>query len=437
MSGPDRPEVGERNGGPVTFRVTGGVPLEGTVFVQGAKNAALPMIAAALMADSGRTVLRNVPMIRDVHVAVEIARAVGATVEVHPTERALVIDASRLTSSVLPHELTAQIRGSVLFVPPVLARLGEVTLPGVGGCNLGGRSLDFHYRGFARLGATVIEEGDAIRVVAGRHRGAHLYLDMPSHTGTENLIAAACFAEGTSVIENAALEPEIADFAHFLNLMGARVSGLGSGFITVEGVSRLQAVEYTVLPDRIDAGVLAMAVAITGGSATLVGVQPEHLGVARWKLEQMGVDLDSDGAVVRVSRTRPLRPINVLTWPYPGFATDLQPPMIALSCLADGTSWIRESIFERRFAVVPELARMGARITVQDAAAVVHGPTPLHGARVEAHDLRAGVALVLAALAAEGRTDLVSGQTVERGHADLARRLTALGAKVERLEAEA
>lgn len=424
----------ERSGADgVTYRITGGAPLEGTVFVQGAKNAALPMIAAALMADSGRTVLRNVPMIRDVEVAVEIARAVGATVEVHPNERALVIDASRLTSSELPAELTQRIRGSVLFVPPVLARLGEVTLPGVGGCNLGGRSLDFHYRGFARLGARVLEERDRIRVIGGQHRGAHLYLDMPSHTGTENLIAAACFAEGTSVIENAALEPEIADFAHFLNLMGARVSGLGSGFITVEGVQRLQAVEYTVLPDRIDAGVLAMAVAMTGGAATLVGAQLEHLGVARWKLEQMGVDLESDGAVVRVSRQRPLRPINLLTWPYPGFATDLQPPMIALACLADGTSWIRESVFERRFAVVAELVRMGAQISVQDAAAVVHGPTSLRGARVEAHDLRAGVAMVLAALAADGQTEVVNGEMVERGHADLAPRLTGLGAKIERI----
>ncbi|MBK9181239.1 MAG: UDP-N-acetylglucosamine 1-carboxyvinyltransferase [Acidimicrobiales bacterium] len=416
----------------VTYRVQGGAPLEGTVFVQGAKNAVLPMIAAALMADSGRTVLRNVPMIRDVHVAVEIARAVGATVEVHPAERALVIDAGRLTSSVLPAELTNQIRASVLFIPPVLMRLGEVTLDGVGGCDLGGRGLDFHYRGFARLGATVLEEGDRIRVVGGRHRGTHLYLDMPSHTGTENLIAAACCAEGTSVIENAALEPEIADFALFLNRMGAQVHGVGTGFITVEGVDRLCAVQHTVLPDRIDAGVLAMAVAASGGSATLAGVQLADLGIARWKLEQMGVDLEADGAVVRVSRTGPLRPINVLTWPYPGFATDLQPPMISLACLADGVSWIREIIFEQRFAVVGELARMGAEITVKDGAAVVHGPRRLHGAEVHAHDLRAGVALVLAALIADGESLVGNGAMVERGHGELAPRLASLGATITR-----
>lgn len=416
----------------VRYHVHGGRPLAGTAFVQGSKNAALPMIASALMAESGRTVLRNVPMISDVLVACDLARAIGAQVEVHADERAVVIDAARLHDSVLPGELTRQFRGSVLFVPPVLHRMGEVTLEGVGGCNLGGRELDFHYRGFARLGATVVEEGEHIHVKASRLRGTRLYLDTPSHTGTENLMAAACVAEGVSLVENAALEPEINDVASCLNQMGARISGMGTGFITVEGVDRLSATEYSVLPDRIDTGVLVMMVAAAGGEATLVGANLDHLAVARLKLEQMGVELESDGAVVHVRRTRPLRPINLVTWPYPGFATDLQSPMVALSCLATGISYIHERIFDERFAVIPELEKLGARCVVKDGAAVVWGPAHLRGATVCARDLRAGAALVLAGLSAEGETIVTNGAMIERGHAALERRLQALGARISR-----
>ncbi|MHB1820175.1 MAG: UDP-N-acetylglucosamine 1-carboxyvinyltransferase, partial [Streptosporangiaceae bacterium] len=235
------------------YRVTGGNPLQGTVFVQGAKNAALKMIAASLLAEKGRTVLRNVPVIEDVRRAVELAQAVGAVVKFHEAERTLVVDASELTSPVLPGEITRQFRGSVLFIPALLHRLGEAVLEAVGGCNLGSRQLDFHYRGFARLGATVEEGESQIRVKANGLRGAHLYLDTPSHTGTENLIMAASLAPGVTVIDNTAQEPEVQDVIAFLSKMGARISGGGTGFITVEGVSQLSAVEHTVMPDRIDA----------------------------------------------------------------------------------------------------------------------------------------------------------------------------------------
>jgi UDP-N-acetylglucosamine 1-carboxyvinyltransferase len=417
--------------GPETcYRVRGGASLQGTVFVQGAKNAALKMIAASLLAAEGRTVLRNVPPIEDVRRAVELAQTLGAVVKFHEAERILVVDASRLTSSVLPAEIARRFRGSVLFVPALLHRLGEAIIEGVGGCNLGSRLLDFHYRGFARLGATVDEAGDKIYIKAGNLRGAHLYLDTPSHTGTENLIMAAAMAPGTTVIDNTALEPEVLDVISFLTKMGAQISGGGSGFITVRGVSELTATEHTVMADRIDAGVFAMAAAITGGELSLVGANIDHFGVVRWKLEQMGVEFASNGAVLQVRRERTLRPINVITCPYPGFATDLQSPIMALSCLADGMSYIRETIYDGRYTLVGELAKMGANIEVSGDKAVVHGPRTLKGTKVEAHDLRTGIALVLAGLCAEGETVVAPGYLIDRGHADVAGRLSALGADI-------
>ena len=417
--------------GPQTrYRVRGGYPLQGTVFVQGAKNAALKMIAASLLAAKGRTVLRNVPAIEDVRRAVELAQAVGALVKFHEAERTLVVDASELTSPVLPAEITRRFRGSVLFVPALLHRLGEAVIEGIGGCNLGSRNLDFHYRGFARLGATVDEGESQIRIKADRLRGAHLYLDTPSHTGTENLIMAASLAPGTTVIDNTALEPEVLDVIAFLTKMGAQITGGGTGFVTVRGVSELTAVEHTVMPDRIDGCVFAMAAAITGGELSLVGASLEHFGVVRWKLEQMGVEFATQGAILQVRRDRQLRPINVITSPYPGFATDLQSPIMALACMADGTSYIRETIFDGRYTLVGELNKMGAKVEVDGSVVLVHGLSMLKGTEVIAHDLRTGIALVLAGLAADGETIVAPGYLIDRGHSSVAARLTTLGADI-------
>jgi UDP-N-acetylglucosamine 1-carboxyvinyltransferase len=416
----------------VRYRVRGGNALRGTAFIQGAKNAVLPMIGAALLAAEGRTVLRNVPIIEDVRRAVELAEAVGARVELHEAERTLVIDASQLTSPVLPAEIARRFRGSVLFVPALLHRLGEAVIEGVGGCNLGSRNLDFHYLGYKRLGALVDGEDTVIRVKAAGLTGASLYLDTPSHTGTENLIMTAALASGTTVIENAALEPEVLDVIEMLTRMGARISGGGTGFITVEGVDELHAVEHTVMPDRLDAGVLAMAAAITGGEVNLVGASLEHLGVVRWKLEQMQVEFATQGAVLHVRRDRPLRPINVITDTYPGFATDLQSPIMAVACLAEGLSYIHERIFDGRFALARELNKMGADISVEGSRAVVHGGGRLTGTDVTAHDLRSGIALVLAGLAADGETVIDQGYLIDRGHSYLAERMQALGAQVDR-----
>jgi len=412
------------------YHVRGGIPLNGTVFVQGAKNAALKMIAASLLAANGRTVLRNVPPIEDVRRAVELAQAIGALVEFHEAERTLVVDASHLTSPVLPADIARRFRASVLFVPALLHRFGEAVIEGVGGCNLGSRNLDFHYRGFTRLGATVIEGESFIHIKAAKLEGAHLYLDTPSHTGTENLIMAASLAPGKSVIDNCAQEPEVLDVIAFLSKMGARITGGGTGFITVHGVDQLTATEHTVMPDRIDAGAFAMAAAITGGELNLVGATLDHFGVVRWKLEQMGVEFEQHGAVLSVRRDKPLRPINVITGPYPGFATDLQSPIMALACLADGASYIRETIFDGRYTLVGELNKMGAKVEFDGNVAIAHGPASLRGAEVIAHDLRTGIALILAGLAAEGETIIAPGYLIDRGHASIARRFTALGADI-------
>jgi UDP-N-acetylglucosamine 1-carboxyvinyltransferase len=421
----------------IRYHVRGGTPLAGTVFIQGAKNAALKMIAASLMAAKGRTVLRNVPPIEDVRRAVELAQAIGAVVEFHESERTLVVDASNLTSPVLPAEIARRFRGSVLFVPALLHRFGEAIIEGIGGCNLGNRSLDFHYRGFARLGATVDEGEAVIRITAHDGlKGAHLYLDTPSHTGTENLIMAASLTPGTTVIDNTAQEPEVLDVIAFLTKMGADISGGGTGFITVHGVPELTAVEHTVMADRIDAGVWAMAAAATGSELSLVGANLDHFGVVRWKLEQMGVEFTTEGAVVKVRRDKPLRPINVVTTPYPGYATDLQSPIMALATMADGASYIRETIFDGRYSLVPELNKMGAKAEIDNNVAIVHGPSTLRGCDVVAHDLRGGAALILAGLAAEGETVISNAYYIDRGHANLAARFASIGGDVTAVEHE-
>ncbi len=410
------------------YRIEGGQRLEGSVMIQGAKNAVLPIIGASLLVSKGQTILRNVPLIGDVFAAIELARSLGVKVTLHEEDHVLVIDASTLNGSTLSSRLTSMFRGSVLFLAPVLQRTGSVSLETVGGCSLGKRSLDFHYRGFARLGATVSEHGEKIEVSRkDTLRGTNLYLDTPSHTGTENLMIAACLAKGTTIIENAALEPEITDVAHFLNLMGARISGMGTGVLHIEGVEELSGVEYTIMPDRIDAGTFAMLAAATQGDIELVGAQLQHFGVARAKLEQMGVEFLQDGPVIRVRRPSTLRPINITTWPYPGFATDLQPQMMALACCASGTSYIRETVFNKRFAAAQELNKMGAQITLDGEAAVIKGPTNFVGNTVEAVDLRAGLAIVLAGAVAEGETIIENASMIERGCSAALRRFAQLG----------
>lgn len=415
------------------YVVTGGTTLSGSVFVQGSKNAALPAIAAALLVREGQTVLRNVPLIDDVKRAVELAVSVGAEAKLYEREKIVVINASHMTGTLLAGDISRKFRGSVLFIPALLARLGRVEYEGIGGCNLGTRALDFHYRGFVRLGATVEQTKECILVRSEALRGADLYLDRPSHTGTENLIMGACLASGHTTIENAACEPEVLHMIELLCAMGAKITGAGTGRISIEGVDRLKPVEWTIMPDRIDAAILAMAAVITSGEVNLVGADFSHLVIVQRKLEQMGAKFATDGTVVRVTGPAELRPINVITDPYPGFATDLQSPMLVLATQAHGTSYIHERLYDGRFRLTEELGKLGASTRIDGEKATIYGPKKLNGSKVDAVDLRSGMSLILAGLVARGETVISGGEMIDRGHECIADRLSGLGARVVRV----
>ncbi len=415
--------------------VEGGHPLHGDVTVHGSKNAALPMIAASLLATEGQTVLHRVPPVKDVMVALEVLRQLGAKVDYDADSETAVIDASGDISHRLPEDLSARFRASVLFVGPLLSRFRRAWIREVGGCTIGSRPTDYHYRGFARLGANVQEvKGGGFDVLAERLQGAYMYCDLPSHTGVENLVMAASLAEGESIIENAASDPEIVDFVALLKKMGADVEGAGTRTVRIRGVDKLRGAEHEVMYDRLDAGILMIAGAITGGDIRLRGVELDHLGIFVAKLHQMGVDTTVDGDWLRVQGPRELSPINVVTTFYPGFPTDLQPCIMALACVAKGDSYVRETVFENRLGHVKNLRAFGAQLSPEkDNLVIVHGPARLKGASVRAIDIRAGAACVLAGLAAEGRTSIHNLYQLDRGHVRLEERLRGLGAQLERL----
>ncbi|MCY4061030.1 MAG: UDP-N-acetylglucosamine 1-carboxyvinyltransferase [Chloroflexi bacterium] len=424
------------------LRVFGGKPLQGEIEVQRAKNSILAMIAASIVVEEGETILHDVPDIEDVQRAFELLRAVGARVRHDRLSKVVRIDASNIASGVLPEEIASQFRGSVLFLAPLQARLGYVELPGSGGCDIGTRKIDFHHRGFARLGANVqyFEDGRTIIDLNGRRfRGASLYLDLPSHTGTENLMLAAALAEGQTVLENASVEPEVLDFGNFLNAMGANIRGLGSNTLYIDGVSRLHAIEYTPMPDRLVTGTIMIAAAIAGGDVTIHNVEPAHLRIVIAKLEQMGVEIGVEGKSIRVRRSRHLAldPINIQTHFYPGFPTDLQPCMAALSTLADGTSYIRERIFDNRYGYVDALLQMGADILIsQSDVCIIHGVSRLRPARISADNIRSGATVLLAALAIEGESVIENVYQIDRGYEAIEEQLTQLGADVVRVQSE-
>ena len=415
--------------------IDGGHRLSGEVVVQGSKNAALPMLAASLLATEGQTVLHRVPPVKDVLVALEVLRRLGAKVEYDEAREVAVIDATGVDNTVLPEELTARFRASVLFLGPLLARFRQAQLQEVGGCVIGQRPVDYHYRGFARLGARVegMEAGGML-MCAEELKGAFMYCDLPSHTGVENLIMAASLARGESLIENAASDPEIVDFAEFLTKMGAKVEGVGTRTVRIVGVDKLRGAEHTVMYDRLDAGLLMMAGAITQGHVALKGVRTEHLRVFEAKLQQMGVEVVEKGEWMQVKGPEQLSPINVVTTFYPGFPTDLQPSIMALACVARGDSYIRETVFEDRLGHVKNLRAFGAKVSPEkDRLVIVQGVTQLKSAKVKALDIRAGAACVLAGLAAQGRTSVHHLYQLDRGHVRLEERLAGLGAKVGRI----
>lgn len=422
------------------LRVVGGAPLRGQVQVQRAKNAILAMIAASIVVEDGETVLHEVPDIEDVERAFELLRAIGARVDYNRTTKTARIDASGVHQSQLPADIAGQFRGSVLFLAPLQIRLGRVELPGSGGCDIGTRKIDFHHRGFARLGATVQYDEDGRTVIElqnRRFKGTLLYLDLPSHTGTENLMLAAAMAEGQTVLENASVEPEVIDFGNFLNAMGADIRGLGSNTLFINGVDRLRGIDYTPMPDRLATGTIMIAAAITGGDVTLRDVQPAHLRIVCAKLEQMGVEISADERSIRVRRpdARRLNPINIQTHFYPGFPTDLQPCVAALSTLADGASYIRERIFENRYDYVNPLLQMGADILIsQNDVCIINGVERLRPARIAADNIRSGATVLLAALATEGESVIENVYQIDRGYENIEDLLSQLGADVARIE---
>lgn len=409
--------------------VTGGRRLEGRVRAGGAKNAALPILASTLLGE-GECTISNLPQVRDVATMMTLLSLLGVSVK--QEEGRAVIDATHVQSLEAPYDLVKTMRASILVLGPLLARFGEAVVSLPGGCAIGPRPVDFHLDGLRKLGATVSVDYGYIRAHAPKLGGQRIDFEVPTVTGTENLLMAACLAKGTTVINNAAMEPEIVDLADFLIKRGARISGVGSGRLVIEGVSALRGADHEVIPDRIEAGTYVIAGAMTGGRVEVDQCVPEHLEVVTSKLKQCGANLSEGTRSITIEAGSRLQAQDVQTFPYPGFPTDLQAQMMALMCLAEGTSVITELVFAGRFLHVPELQRMGAVIAVDGHRAVVKGLGRLTGAPVMASDLRASAALLLAGLAAEGETRISRIYHLERGYERIEDKLQGLGASVRR-----
>ena len=414
------------------LKIRGGKPLHGEVAISGAKNAVLPILAATLLV-AGETIIDNVPRLRDVYTFIKVLNAMGAKAA-FTGDNQVTVDASHITNPEAPYELVKTMRASILVLGPLLARFGQgrVSLPG--GCAIGARPVDQHIKGMQALGAHIdIHEGYI--EASGKLRGSRFLMDVVTVTGTENLLMAAALAEGTTILGNAACEPEVSDLAHCLNAMGAKISGIGTTTLTIEGVRALKPARYATLPDRIETGTHLIAAAITGGDITTRHTRPDLLEAVLEKLEAAGAEITRGNDHIRlVQRGRP-RAVSIRTAPFPAFPTDMQAQFMALNTIAQGTATIIETIFENRFMHVPELARMGADITIEGHTATVHGVEKLSGAPVMATDLRASACLVLAALAAEGESTIDRIYHLDRGYDAIEKKLSALGADICRIRA--
>ncbi len=412
--------------------VIGGKRLEGTVKVSGSKNSALPILAATVLL-SGETTLTNVPLLNDVITMLRVLCALGLRAEYHEPNT-VKIWTNHSIKHVAPYELVTKMRASFFIIGPILARMGLAKVPLPGGCAIGSRPVDLHIKGLKALGAKVEMEHGFIIVKADRLKGGKVYLDFPSVGATESVMMAATLAEGETVIENAAQEPEIVDLANFLNMAGARVSGAGSNTITINGVSRLKGCEYSIIPDRVETGTLMIAAAITGGDVKIKKAVPEHVEAITRKLQECGITVDVSGDEIKVSAPAKPKAADVKTSPYPGFPTDMQPQIAALLSVGEGTSIITESIFENRFMHVHELRRMGANIKLEDKSAIITGVKNLSGAPVRATDLRAGAALILAGLVADGTTVVYDVERfIDRGYEKFIDKLSGLGARIKEM----
>ena len=413
------------------LRIHGGVPLRGEVRASGAKNAALPLLCASLLAPEPLT-LTNVPRLNDVRTMQSLLSQMGVALDTSEAGT-VVLDASRIDWPLAPYELVKTMRASILALGPLLARCGEARVSLPGGCAIGLRPVDQHVKGLEAMGATIDLDHGYINA-KGRLRGAKVVFDMPTVTGTENLLMAATLAEGTTVLENAAREPEIVDLARCLTAMGANIEGAGTNRIVVEGVQKLHGATHAIMPDRIETGTYLAAIAATGGSAAVRGTDPESLDAVITKLREAGANVAVDGDVIRVTRTGKLSGVSLRTAPHPGFPTDMQAQFMALATRAEGTAVITETIFENRMMHVQELVRLGADIEVEGGSAIVKGVPKLTGADVMATDLRASACLVIAGLVAEGETTIDRIYHLDRGYERIEEKLVALGARIERMK---
>ncbi len=411
------------------IRIRGGRPLSGDIPIGGAKNAALPLMAAGLLTED-RLELSNVPALADIETMAALLSQHGIAVEADGRVLRL---GGRITDTEAPYDIVRKMRASVLVLGPVLARVGEARVSLPGGCAIGTRPVDLHLKGLEQMGAEIrLDAGYINASVRGRLRGATIVFPFVSVGATENLLMAACLADGRTVLANAAREPEIADLALCLRAMGAQIEGIGTDRLTIEGVDRLHGARHAIVPDRIETGTYACAAAITGGSVRLLGARLEHLGAVARTLREAGVEITEEPAGLLVRRLNGLHGVDAMTEPYPGCPTDMQAPFMVLMSVAEGAAMITETIFENRFMHVPELNRMGARINVHGASAIVRGVPALSGAPVMATDLRASVSLVLAGLAARGETVVNRVYHLDRGYEAVERKLAACGADVER-----
>jgi UDP-N-acetylglucosamine 1-carboxyvinyltransferase len=413
-----------------SIRITGGVPLAGTIPISGAKNAALPLMTCGLLTDD-RLTLTNVAQLADLATMAELLRQHG--IEVTPNGRSLSAG-GRITNTEAPYEIVSKMRASILVLGPLLARCGEARVSLPGGCQIGTRPVDLHLKGFEAMGATIRLDAGYIDATAPQGlRGAQIVFPFVSVGATENLLMAASLAEGTTVLKNAAREPEIGDLAQCLVAMGAKIEGIGTDTLTIEGQKSLHGATHAILPDRIETGTYACAAAITGGKVFLKNARADNLGAVLTALAEAGVVITEEADGFWVERANGLHGIDVVTEPYPGFPTDMQAQFMALMAVAEGASMVTETIFENRFMHVPELNRMGARINAHGASAIIRGVPKLSGAQVMATDLRASFSLVLAGLAAEGETTISRVYHLDRGYESVEQKLAACGARIERI----
>ena len=413
------------------YIIQGGKRLEGTVRVSGSKNAALPLMAASLLA-SGTTVLKNVPRLSDIKTMADLLRIIGA--KVYLEGNTLTIDTSTADYHEVPYELVKTMRASIVVMGPLLARLGRARVSRPGGCTLGLRPLDQHLKGFRALGVKIEEVHGYLNATVNGLRGGEIYFDEASVTGTENVVMAAVKAKGKTVLINVAREPHVLDLLRFLQRMGAKIEGIGSDLLTIEGVEKLQPIEYVISPDYIEADTFLIAGAITGGDILVEGSDWNASRFEIAKLQEAGIEVLRDDKGIRVKASSRPRPVDIKTLPFPGFPTDLQPQMTSLLTLAVGTSVIAETMYENRYTHIPELQRMGASIRKEDRNIVVEGVEKLSGAKVMASDIRAGAALVLAGLAAEGETHISRIYHLYRGYEAFSEKLRGLGAEIKKEE---